>query len=144
MSEVENEIAEMLNVIDAPLKPTEPIEEEVKDGEEKEGQEEGLLTETETEEAEVKEEVKDEKQEVKEEKPVVEEKKEEPIVDDKDKIIEELRAQIATLSAPKVEDKKEEKKPDEVSDDKNFLSKQNFQVHPNTSFKKKKKKKKNK
>jgi len=49
-----------------------------------------------------------------------------------------------TETIKKVEDKKEEKKPDEVSDDKNFLSKQNFQVHPNTSFKKKKKKKKNK
>lgn len=41
------------------------------------------------------------------------------------------------------ENKKDEK-PNEVETKNDFLAKQNFQVHPNTSFKKKKKKKKNK
>lgn len=107
-NDVQSEIADMLKVIDeVPI----TVTEEVTDDGEKEEKEEGVLTEADTKEAEVKEEVKDEESKDEEEKPVVEEKKETSPVDDKDKTIEELRAQIAALSASK---KPEEKKPEAV------------------------------
>jgi hypothetical protein len=99
---VEEEVKQMIDVMTDNKPP-----EEVKDGVQEEVKEEEKV-------AEVKEEVKEPtvKEEVKVE-PKVEEKKEEPPIDEKDKAIADLRAEIELLRAGQVDkgNKEEESKP---------------------------------